>query len=167
MTNTKNIGKKDLVVTRIFDAPVERVWQAWAEPEMVRQWWRPMGFTVPVIEMDFREGGTSFVSMQAPKGMGGFVLYNTWEYTRIVPNERLEFILRFTDSDRRVLNPQDIGIPDGVPREVRHVITLKDVGGKTEMTYAEYGYTTDAAREMSRAGLEQVLDKLAELVEGR
>lgn len=152
----------NLFVTRVFDAPVERVWQAWSEPEMVKKWWGPTGFTVPVIEMDFREGDTSLVSMQAPEEIGGFVLYNTWEYTKIVPNERLEFILRFTDRDRRVLNPQDIGIPDGVPREVPHVITFKDVGGKTEMSYAEYGYTTNEALETSKVGLEQVLDKLAE-----
>lgn len=152
----------NLFVTCVFDAPVERVWQAWSEPEMVKKWWGPTGFTVPVIEMDFREGDTSLVSMQAPEEIGGFVLYNTWEYTKIVPNERLEFILRFTDRDRRVLNPQDIGIPDGVPREVPHVITFKDVGGKTEMSYAEYGYTTNEALETSKVGLEQVLDKLAE-----
>jgi uncharacterized protein YndB with AHSA1/START domain len=141
---SKNTTKTyELTITRIFDAPVERVWRAWVEPEMAKKWWGPKGFTVPVVEMDFREGSTSLVSMQASEEMGGFVLYSAWEYTKIVPNERLEFILRFIDRDRRVLNPQDIGIPEGVPREAPHVITFKNVGGgKTEMFYAEYGYTT-------------------------
>jgi hypothetical protein len=67
-----------------------------------------------------------------------------------------------------VFNPQDIGIPKGVPREVPHVITFKDAGGgKTEMFYAEYGYTTAESLETSKAGLEQVLDKFAESLKGQ
>jgi hypothetical protein len=61
---SKNITKTyELTITRVFDAPVERVWSAWVEPEMVKKWWGPKGFMVPVVEMDFREGGTSLVSM--------------------------------------------------------------------------------------------------------
>lgn len=44
---TQNGDAKDLVVTRIFDAPVERVWKAWSEPEAVREWWGPTGFRHP------------------------------------------------------------------------------------------------------------------------
>lgn len=155
----------DLTVTRVFDAPVERVWEAWGKENEVKRWWGPTGFTVPLVEMDFREGGTTLVSMQAPQEMGGFVIYNTWEYTKIVPNERIEFALRFADKDRTMLNPQDIGIPAGVPEEVPHVITFKGVSGKTEMHYAEFGYTTEEAVATSKSGLDQVLDKLANLVE--
>jgi len=150
-----------LIITRVFDAPVEKVWQAWVEPEMIKKWWGPKNFTVPVIEIDFREGGTSLVSMQAPEEMGGFILYNTWEYTKIIQNKRLEFTLRFTDKDRKVLSPQDVGLPEGVPLEVPHVLTFKDVGGKTEIEYSEYGYKTHQVVEISKAGLEEVLDKMA------
>jgi uncharacterized protein YndB with AHSA1/START domain len=161
--NSKDTTKKyELTITRVFDAPVERVWQAWVEPETVKKWLGPKNFTVPVVEMDFREGGTSLVSMQASEEMGGFTLYNTWEYTKIIPNKQLEFTLKFTDKDRKVLNPQNIGLPDGVPIEVPHVITFKDVGGKTEMKYSEYGYTTNPAVKTSKAGLEDVLDKMTE-----
>lgn len=153
---------RDVMVTCIFDAPVEKVWKAWVEPEMVKKWWGPKGFTVSTAELDFREGGVSLVSMQAPQEMGGFVFYNTWTYTRIIPNQRIEFTLRFTDKDRNILNPADIGIPASVPKEVPHVITFRDIGGKTEVTYKESGYTTDEAVETSRAGLNEVLDKLAE-----
>ena len=52
---------RDLVVTRIFDAPVEQVWKAWSDPDQVMRWWGPHGFTAPVAKMDFREGGTSLV----------------------------------------------------------------------------------------------------------
>jgi uncharacterized protein YndB with AHSA1/START domain len=54
-----------MVLTRVFDAPVEQVWNAWRDSEIVKQWWGPLGFTCPVAEMDFREGGTSLVCMRA------------------------------------------------------------------------------------------------------
>lgn len=40
-------NKHNVVVTRVFEAPVEKVWNAWVEPEMVMQWWGPIGFTCP------------------------------------------------------------------------------------------------------------------------
>ena len=63
------------------------------------QWWGPEGFTCPVAKMDFREGGTSLVCMRAPKEFGGQDMYNTWSYRKIVPLERIEYILNFTDKD--------------------------------------------------------------------
>ena len=69
--------KRDLVVTRVFGAPVEQAWKAWVDPEYVMQWWGPEGFTCPVAKMDFREGGTSLVCMRAPKEFGGQDMYNT------------------------------------------------------------------------------------------
>ena len=151
----------DVIETRVLDAPVEEVWRAWVEPELVKQWWGPTGFTVPVAEMDVREGGESLVSMAAP----GFTVYNTWTYRRVVPNERLEFVLRFADADRRVEEPQSFGIPAGVPREVPHVLTFRALAdGRTEMTLRESGYETAEAAAGSHAGLTQTFDKLAALV---
>lgn len=71
-TETKT---RDLVVTRVFDAPVERAWKAWSDSEHVKRWWGPEGFTSPVARMDFREGGTSLVCMRSSEGQD---FYNTW-----------------------------------------------------------------------------------------
>ena len=48
--------KRDVVVTRVFDTPVEQVWKAWSHPDDVMQWWGPAGFTCILAKMDFREG---------------------------------------------------------------------------------------------------------------
>jgi len=152
----------NVVVTRDFDAPVDQVWKAWVEPEMVRQWWGPEGFTCTLAEMDFRVGGTSLVCMRAPKEFGGQDLYNTWTYEEIVPMKRLVYILRFTDKDGKAFDPAEMGMPLGIPKEVRNVNIFKDLGnGKTEMNISEYSYTSDQARNLSKAGLEQCLDKMA------
>ena len=91
--------KRDVVVTRVFDAPIEQAWKAWSEPEYVMQWWGPTGFTCPLAEMDFREGGTSLVCMRAPKEFGGQDMYNTWTYRKIVPMQSIEFIQNLADKE--------------------------------------------------------------------
>lgn len=150
-------GSRDVVAKRVLDAPPEEVWKAWSEPEYLMRWWGPTGFTSPSADVDFREGGTSLVCMRAPAEFGGMDLYNTWTYRRIVPHERIEFDFGFTDGDRVPVDP-----PPGVPDVVRHVITFAPVdGGRTELTVTEHGYATDEAHDMSKAGLEQCLDKMA------
>src|SRR5687768_9514691 len=90
---------KEVIATRIFNAPVEQVWKAWNTPEYVMQWWGPQGFTCPIATIDFREGGTSFLCMRAPAEYGGQDLYNTWTYHTIDPYKQIEFILNFTDQN--------------------------------------------------------------------
>ncbi|MGZ5555339.1 MAG: SRPBCC domain-containing protein, partial [Candidatus Aminicenantales bacterium] len=46
-----------LVIDRVFDAPRERVWMAWTDPDLVRRWWGPKGFTTPVCRISLRVGG--------------------------------------------------------------------------------------------------------------
>jgi uncharacterized protein YndB with AHSA1/START domain len=153
---------KNMTVTRTFDAPVANVWKHWSDSDKVMKWWGPKGFTSPLAKMDFREGGVSLVCMRAPQEFGGFDMYNTWTYKKIVPHERIEFTLNFADKDGNKLDPSKMGLPPGIPLDVPHVITFKSLGDKkTEMTVTEYGYTTDQAVETSKAGLEQCLDKMA------
>ena len=72
-----------VVVTRIFDAPVDEVWKAWSDPEYVMRWWGAAGFTSPSAEIDFRVGGVSLVCMRAPEEFTCQDTYNTWSYARI------------------------------------------------------------------------------------
>jgi uncharacterized protein YndB with AHSA1/START domain len=157
----------DVVVTRIFDAPVEEVWKAWSDPEYVKRWWGPAGFTSPSAEMDFRVGGASLVCMRAPEEYGGQDMYHTRTYTRIDPQERIEFVSNFADEDGTQIDPAAMGVPPGVPYDVPHVVTFGAAdGGRTEMTVTEYGYTTERACDLSKAGMEQCLDKMAAIFAG-
>ena len=163
MTND-TVKKKDVVLTRIFDAPIASVWKAWNDPQLVMQWWGPTGFTSPVCKMDFREGGTTLVCMRAPKEWGGMDMYNTWAYTKIIPHEYIEYIFDWADKDGNRIDPTSIGLQADMPRGMRHTVTFKDLGnGKTEMTISEFGYPSDELVELSKAGLSQCLDKMAEI----
>jgi uncharacterized protein YndB with AHSA1/START domain/predicted enzyme related to lactoylglutathione lyase len=158
-------GGHDLAVTRLLSAPPEEAWRAWSEGEYVMRWWGPTGFTSPSAKMEFRVGGTSLVCMRAPAEYGGQDMYNSWTYREITPPERIEFVLAFVDAEGK---PLDAGsIPPGVPREVRHVVTLRPAdAGRTELIVRELGYGTAEARDISQAGLEQCLDKMEAIFRG-
>jgi uncharacterized protein YndB with AHSA1/START domain len=153
--------KRDLVVTRVFDAPVERVWKAWTDPQQVMQWWWPDRFTSPSAKIDFHEGGTSLVCMRAPKEFGGQDMYSTWAYKKIVPMRSIEFIHNLADEDGHKADPVKLGMPPDFPRDQRHLVTFKDLGnGKTEMTVTEFDWTVGQMLSLSETGLNQCLDKM-------
>jgi len=164
MTRNNSSSKtRDLIVTRVFDAPIELVWKAWTEPEYVMKWWGPDYFTSPSAVIDFREGGTALVCMRAPKEFGGQDMYSTWAYKKIVPMERIEFIQNLSDGDGNLVSPLTLGLPPEFPPDVHTVVTFKDLGnGRTEMTVTEYGLPT-ADTELGRnaeLGLNQSIDKM-------
>lgn len=155
-------GKYDLSVTRVFDATVERLWAAWTLSEEVKKWWAPAGFTIPVVDMDFRENGRSVVCMRSPDNPD---LCMTWTYRKIVLNESIEFVVGWSDRQGEPVDPRTMGLPPDIPTEVPHLITFKDLSdGRAEMTVNEYGYRSEQTVEVSKAGLEQVLENLAEAV---
>jgi uncharacterized protein YndB with AHSA1/START domain len=85
-----------------------------------------------------------------------------WTYTRIDPHERIEFVSNFANEDGTHLDPGAMGMLQGVPHDVPHVIVFNAAGGNgTEMTVTEHGYTSEQAHDLSRAGMEQCLEKVA------
>jgi uncharacterized protein YndB with AHSA1/START domain len=147
-------------VSRTVDAPVDQVWNAWKDPGQIRRWWGPQGFTGTTAEVDFREGGRTLVGMTME---GGPEFCNTWSYTAIIEQERIEFVSRFADRTGAEIDPAQLGMPPGVPKEVRHVVTFEERGDGTEVTVEEYDYEPGPILEQSRTGQEQVMDKLAAL----
>ncbi len=152
---------KNLIVTRVFDAPVELVWKAWTDPQHVMRWWGPNYFSSPSCEMDFREGGTTLVCMRAPQEFGGQDFYSTWAYQQIVPLQRIEYLQNLSDKDGRMIDPTSLGLRADFPQGVRTVISFKPLGDKTELTVAQYGFPEGEMFENAETGLNQSLDKLA------
>ena len=155
----QSVKKMDLVVTRVFDAPVEAVWKAWTDAEQVKKWWGPDGFTAPVAKLDFREGGTSLVCMSSPE-YGD--MYSTWKYVEIVPMRRIEYIHNLADKIGNKIDPTVVGMPADFPQDQLNVVTFKAVSDDmTEITVTEYDWTVGQMVEMSKMGLEQCLNKMA------
>ena len=155
---------QDVVVVRELDAPPEAVWRAWREPDQIRTWWGPAGFTCPRADVDFRVGGTTIVAMQAPPEYGGLLMHNRWTYTALDEPNRIEFVSEFADAGGQPIERASAGIPSGVPEQVPHVVDLEPLGdGRTRMTITETGCTSEEARRLSEAGQEQVVDKMQAL----
>src|SRR5260370_20163699 len=62
--------ERELVITRIFDAPRHLVFQAWTEPDRAARWWGPQGFVTTYCNMDVRPGGVFRVCMRSPARPG-------------------------------------------------------------------------------------------------
>lgn len=158
---TATYKTQNLVVTRILDAPLELVWQAWTDPERVKAWWGPQHYTAPDAKIDLRVHGKFVFCMRAPAEQGGQDSYTAGMYTNIVPLERLEFTQGISDPDGNPINPTDIGLPPEFPATIHTVVELKRKGNLTELTITEHDWPLSPFYVYAYAGLQQSMDKLA------
>jgi uncharacterized protein YndB with AHSA1/START domain len=150
---TENGQIKELSLTRVFDAPIEKVFNAWIDPAQFAKWWGPKGFTNPVCELDVRPGGRILVHMTAPNGdwhpMGG-------TFHQITPPERLVFTTTAFENDKGEHMIENL-----------NTVIFRDIGGKTELKL--HVVVVKAAHEIQKAlsgmeaGWSQSLDKLKDI----
>ncbi|SRR5260221_5024113 len=160
---------KQIVIERIFDAPVEKVWDAWTNPEMVKKWWGPKDFTAPSVEIDFRVGGKYVYAMHGPAGSEWDKdMYSAGEYKEIVPMERIVVTDYFSDEHGNKMSAQEQGLPEGMPSEMTVVVTFEKMDGKTKLSII---YTPESVAQydaMIKSGMQEgwstSLDKMAEAI---
>jgi uncharacterized protein YndB with AHSA1/START domain len=159
-SDTETTQRQELVIERVFDAPRERVWEAWTEPEQVKKWWGPKEFTAPSIESDFREGGKYLYCMKAPDGQD---YWSTGTFREIVPMERIVVTDSFADEKGNVVPPDHYGISDH-PLEGRMTVTFEELGDQTRLVIRYEGMAPGEMRDMAEAGWNETLDKLAAIL---
>ncbi len=161
--NTVNETER-MVVTRVFDAPRELVWKAWTDPNYVKQWWGPKGFTAPFCRMDFRVGGKFLFCMKAPDGQE---YWNGGEYHEIVPLEKIVSSMYFADSKGNKVEPAQYGIEHEAIDGAHDVILFEDLGnGQTKLTFIGNETMQNAIDSGQLEGTKQILDKVAAVVAG-
>jgi uncharacterized protein YndB with AHSA1/START domain len=151
-----------VVIERTFDAPVDLIWQMWADPEHFKAWYGPDGATIPVAKMDVRVGGARLVCMEMQTPNGPMQMWFTGEYREVVENERLVYTESMSDEHGNVLSPSDMGMPEGHPTTTEVRVELENVGGRTKMVMTHLGVPADSP---GAAGWAMALDKLAARVE--
>ncbi|MCA9867936.1 MAG: SRPBCC domain-containing protein [Anaerolineales bacterium] len=149
---------RPLVITRLLDAPVDRVWRALTEPEQVKRWWGPEHFTSPAAEIDLRVGGKYLFAMRDPEGKD---YWTTGTYREIVPRKRLVYTDSFADAEGNVISPVDYGMSEDFPLAATVVIELEEQDGRTRLTTTHSGMPRDEMFEYARSGWSTSLDKLA------
>lgn len=135
-------------ISRVFDAPRERVWQEWTEPERFADWFGADG-EVPLatVSMDVREGGQWRLTMF----YGPSRVESNWhgQYREVVPPERL--VLTMTDE------------PEGGDRYALITVVLTDLGdGRTEMHFEQRDDQTPQEHKRASAGWGKFFDRLDE-----
>lgn len=117
-----------LVLTRVFAAPRDLVFQAWTDPEHFGKWWGPKGFTLAVSKMDVRPGGMFLGSQKSPEG---HEMWGKFVYQEVNAPEKLVFVQSFSDDQgntvRAPFNPN-------WPLEIINILTLSEEDGKTSLT---------------------------------
>ncbi len=156
---------KTITITRIFDAPRERVWEAFTNPDDVKKWWGPEGFTAPSVKSDFCVGGTFTYAMKGPPNTEwDKTHYSGGEYLEIVPMEKLVMTDTFTDEQGNWIDPSTIGMPGEWPKEMKVTVTFEDAGeGKTTMTLTHEGHPAEMAGDAEK-GWSSSLEKFAAIL---
>lgn len=117
-------SEREIVITRIFNAPRELVFKAWTTPEHIAQWWGPKGFTTRVTELDLRPGGKSRYVMISPDGTEYPV---KGVFREIVPPERIVTSDEFDEGFEKVVNAD-------LPKGMVLTAVFEDLGPKTKLT---------------------------------
>lgn len=158
------MSKNDTVITRIFDAPPEKVWKAWTTPEIVKKWWGPKDFTAPYICIDLKKGGRFVFAMHGSTAPGTPAkdFWTAGNYVEIDPPKKIVALKSFADEEGDPVPASKLGMPGNWPMATHWTVTFEDaVGGRTKLTMKDEGIPPEMA-ESSRMGWQQSLDKFAE-----
>jgi uncharacterized protein YndB with AHSA1/START domain len=141
----------EIRITRIYDASVETVWDAWTDPDQVAQWWGPRGFTTTTYSKDVSPGGSWVYNMRGPDGTDYPSRANYLEvekYTKLV---------------------YDHGASDDLPPLFRVIVLFSDLKGKTKLEMSMTLPTPEAAEEtrlfIKKVGGYSTWDRLSEYLE--
>jgi uncharacterized protein YndB with AHSA1/START domain len=145
---------RDLVLTRVINATPEKVFRAWTEPELIKQWFAPLPWTTPFVETDVRPGGSTIITM---RNLEGDDFPNEGVYLEVVNNKRLVF----TDAYTKAWEPS-------AKPFMTVILTFEDMGGKTRYTALVRHWTVANREEHEKmgfhAGWGQCTDQLEALV---
>lgn len=149
--------RKDLVITRIFNAPVSLVWKAWTDPQHFMRWWGPKAYTSPFCQMDFRVGGKYLFCMKAADGQE---FWTTGIYREIVALKKIVWTDSFSDKKGNVVPATYYGMGDDFPLEMEVTLLFEESDGKTKMTLRHVGIPGAEMQEQTSGGWNESLDKL-------
>lgn len=141
--------EREIVITRVFNAPRERVFEAWTDPKCIAQWRGPRGFTTTIDEMDVRPGGVWRFVMHGPDGVD---YQNRIVYEEIVRPERLVY--------------QHSSDQEDDPGQFQVTVTFGEEDDKTRLTMRMlFQSTAEREKNVEFGAIEggkQTLDRLAE-----
>ena len=132
---------RELVLTRLIDAPRETLYRCWTEPALMKQWFAPKPYETPVVEVDVRSGGANLIVMRGPDGQD---MPNRGIYLEVVPNERLVFTDAFIEAWQPSAKPF-----------MTAILTFEPQGDKTLYTARVRHWTVEDREAHEKMGFHQ------------
>ncbi len=161
-----------IIIEKVINASRKDVWRAWTEPELIKKWWGPEGFSAPSIKIDLKVGGKYIFSMHGPKDSEWDKdMYSAGTYKEIVPNEKLVVTDYFSDENGKMMKPADYGMDSNFPGELTVTVLFEETEqGKTKLSII---YPPPEKKEQLKAmlasgmkeGWNSSLDKLKNVLE--
>jgi len=153
VTDTVLSPDKELTITRVLNAPIELVWEVWTNPDHIKNWWGPNGFTNTIFEMDLKPGGNWEFIMHGPDGQdykNKSIFREIIKHKRIVyehiTGPKFQTTVNFTPQGKKTLLEWRMVFDTAEERD-RTVKTFKaDVGLKQNIFKLE-GYLRQASSE--------------------
>jgi uncharacterized protein YndB with AHSA1/START domain len=157
---------RELVITRVFDAPKELVFKVWTEPEHIKNWWGPKPFTAPRCEVDLKPGGEYIYVMRSPDGQEFPV---QGKFKEIVENEKLVYtddMYKQADFWKAMIGNKVGPDVDFSALQLIVTVTFEDQGDKTKFTLVTRFVSNDVRDAMigmqMAEGWTSSLEKFAE-----
>ena len=139
---SNNLADRELVLTRIIDAPREKIYRAWTDAEILKQWFAPKPYSTPAAKLDVRAGGSNLIVMRDPQGND---FPNQGVYLEVVPNERLVITDAYTQAWEPSAKPF-----------MTLTISLEDAGlGKTKYTALVRHWSVEDKQTHEKMGFHQ------------
>lgn len=154
-TSTKE-KKKTISINRTFNLPLKTVWKAWSEPESLKKWFSPEGYTSPSSTIDFKVGGKYLNSMKGPDGKE---TWSTGTYLEIVPNKKIVYSDSFADAEGNIVPASYYKMAGEWGLKLKVTVEFEEVGGKTKMKLRHEGLPIEVADDCIK-GWQSCLDKL-------
>ncbi len=143
-----NGSETTLNLKRTFNAPREKVFQAWTDPNALKEWFHGMDdWTTPVHEIDLQVGGKYRLGMQPPDGDTPYVAYGT--YREVQPPEKLVYTWSWEGQD---------------PMETLVTVEFREVGDSTEVELTHERFPNAEERDKHNEGWVGCLDQLSKLL---
>lgn len=149
-------AKKEIIINRVFDLTVNKVWEAWTEPEMFKKWFGPKDFTCPASSIDFRMGGKYLHCMRSPQGEE---FWSTGVYKEIIPYKKPVSTDSFSDAEGNIIPASAYTMPGEWPMELLITLSFEEAGDKPKMKLQHTGIPDEMYDECIK-GWNESLDKL-------
>lgn len=149
-TQLNDTSERELILTRLLNAPIELVWKVWTNPDHIKNWWGPNGFTNTIFTMDVKSGGEWNLTMHGPDGTD---YKNKSVFTEIIKPEKIVY--------------EHVSAP-----KFTATITFEEQDNKTMLTWhmlfeSKEQFTQVVKTFKADEGLKQNIDKLENYLSGQ